>query len=116
MKDTTQDGSPEVLYEVSDAIATITLNRPERMNTISGPMLGQLSALLLQADKDPSVRAIILTATGPLLCGAQRERPQTAPARRGQHALSDAPSPVPSPSTSPRRAVLFNLDSRSSAR
>ncbi len=30
----------EVLYATGDHIATITLNRPERMNTISGPMLG----------------------------------------------------------------------------
>ena len=35
--------SSEVLYEVADHIATITLNAPERMNTISGPMLGALS-------------------------------------------------------------------------
>ena len=37
----------EVLYEVSEHIATITLNRPDRMNTISGPMLSQLAELLL---------------------------------------------------------------------
>ena len=34
----------EVLYEVADHIATITLNAPERMNTISGPMLDDVSA------------------------------------------------------------------------
>ena len=31
--------APEVLYEVSEHVATITLNRPDRMITISGPML-----------------------------------------------------------------------------
>ena len=32
--------SEEVLVDVADHVATITLNAPERMNTISGPMLG----------------------------------------------------------------------------
>ena len=38
----------ELIYEVSDYIATITLNAPDRMNTISGPMLDGLSELLLK--------------------------------------------------------------------
>ncbi len=38
------DPSDEVLYEAADGVATITLNRPERMNTISGPMLASLSS------------------------------------------------------------------------
>jgi enoyl-CoA hydratase/carnithine racemase len=60
--------APEVLYEVSEGIATITLNRPERMNTISGPMLKLLSELLLKANADPEVRCIILTGTGRAFC------------------------------------------------
>jgi len=60
--------APEVLYEVGDAIAVITLNRPERMNTISGPMLRRLSELLLQANTDSQVRCVILTATGRAFC------------------------------------------------
>lgn len=58
----------EVLYEVADHIATITLNAPERMNTISGPMLDQLAAFLLEADKDPEARVIILTGMGRAFC------------------------------------------------
>lgn len=58
----------EVLYEVRDQIATITLNRPERMNTISAAMLDLLSRHLLDADKDPSVRVVILTGTGRAFC------------------------------------------------
>ena len=58
----------ELIYEVSDHIATITLNAPERMNTISGPMLDGLSALLVEADKDPDVRAVILTGAGRAFC------------------------------------------------
>jgi enoyl-CoA hydratase/carnithine racemase len=58
----------EVLYSTGDHIATITLNRPERMNTISGPMLGQLTQRLLEADADRDVRVIVLTGTGRAFC------------------------------------------------
>lgn len=60
--------SDEVLYSVADNIATITLNRPERMNTISREMLAQLSALFLKADADPDVRVVVLTAGGRMFC------------------------------------------------
>ena len=58
----------EVLYEVTDYIATITLNAPERMNTISGPMLDQLSKRLLEADAAKDVRVIVLTGSGRAFC------------------------------------------------
>jgi enoyl-CoA hydratase/carnithine racemase len=58
----------EVLYEVADHIATITLNAPDRMNTISGPMLDQLSERLLEADAARDVRVIVLTGAGRAFC------------------------------------------------
>jgi enoyl-CoA hydratase/carnithine racemase len=58
----------EVLYDVSDHIATITLNAPERMNTISRPMLNALSAALLRANEDVDVRCVILTGAGRAFC------------------------------------------------
>ncbi|MGZ6018945.1 MAG: enoyl-CoA hydratase/isomerase family protein [Phenylobacterium sp.] len=58
----------EVLYEVADGVATITLNRPERMNAISGPMLAKLSQDLLKANADPKVRVVILTGAGRAFC------------------------------------------------
>ncbi|HEX7760654.1 MAG TPA: enoyl-CoA hydratase/isomerase family protein, partial [Caulobacteraceae bacterium] len=62
------DEGAEVLYEVSDRIATITLNRPDRMNTISGPMLNQLTQRLVQADADKDVWVVILTGAGRAFC------------------------------------------------
>ncbi len=59
---------PEVMYAVSDHIATITLNAPERMNTISGSMLDELSQRLLDADRDREVRCIVLTGAGRAFC------------------------------------------------
>ena len=77
----TEMSTPEVLYDVADHIATITLNAPQRMNTISGPMLSQLSANLLIADRDPAVRCIVLTGAGRAFCAgldlaAQMSGPQ----------------------------------------
>lgn len=64
--------SQELLYGVDDstggAIATITLNAPQRMNTISGPMLRQLTDALVKANEDREVRVVILTGTGRAFC------------------------------------------------
>ena len=58
----------ELLYDVSDHIATLTFNRPDQMNTISGPMLFELSKRLIEADRDPEVRVIVLTGNGRAFC------------------------------------------------
>jgi enoyl-CoA hydratase/carnithine racemase len=68
MGDLDMSEDAEVLYEVAEKIATITLNRPGRMNTISRAMLGQLTERLIEADEDPEVRVVILTATGRAFC------------------------------------------------
>jgi enoyl-CoA hydratase/carnithine racemase len=58
----------ELLYAVDGAVATITLNRPERLNAISGPMLDALSEALVDADQDRNVRVIVLTGAGKGFC------------------------------------------------
>jgi enoyl-CoA hydratase/carnithine racemase len=58
----------EVRYEVDGRVATLTLDAPERMNTISGVMLRQISELLIRADADPGVRCIVLTGAGRAFC------------------------------------------------
>ncbi len=58
----------DLLYGVEGAIATITLNRPGRLNAISVPMLEALSAALVAADQDRAVRVIVLTGAGKGFC------------------------------------------------
>lgn len=58
----------EVLFDVSGHVATITFNRPERQNTISPSMLKSLSEMMLDADKNADVRAIIITGSGKFFC------------------------------------------------
>jgi len=62
-------GEPEeVLYQIGDGIATITLNCPDRMNTISRRMLNRISECLVAANRDSEVRVVVLTATGRAFC------------------------------------------------
>ena len=58
----------ELLVEQDGYVVTITLNRPERLNAISRPMLNELSAKMVEADKDPDTRCIILTGAGRGFC------------------------------------------------
>lgn len=68
---------PEIRYDIDGHVAVLTFNRPERMNTISGPMLELLSALLLKADRDPDVRCIIITGEGRAWCAGLDIKAQT---------------------------------------
>ncbi len=58
----------DLLYEKKDYAGTITLNRPDRMNAISVPMLNRLDEVLNEADEDPDVRVIVLTGAGRGFC------------------------------------------------
>ena len=53
-----------VLYEVGDRVATITLNRPESLNSVNPAMIDGLLTGCSQAARDPSVRAVIVRGAG----------------------------------------------------
>ncbi|MCG3269126.1 enoyl-CoA hydratase [Yoonia sp. I 8.24] len=52
-----------IIVDISDAIATITLNRPNAMNALNGPLLRELCTALEQADANDKVRCIIITGS-----------------------------------------------------
>ncbi len=58
----------ELLVEKLDHVATLTLNRPERLNAITGPMLDELSRALVECNEDPEVRVVVLTGAGRGFC------------------------------------------------
>ena len=67
------DGAQQdVLYQITDQVAWLTINRPDVQNTISGPMLDALTQHLISANENPDVRAIVITGAGSLqvLAGA----------------------------------------------
>jgi enoyl-CoA hydratase/carnithine racemase len=57
-----------ILYEVSDRIATITLNRPDRMNAWTPIMERDVREAMTAASADDNVRVIVLTGTGRAFC------------------------------------------------
>jgi len=88
--DATDEGAPaEVRYEIRDAVAWITLDAPERMNTISGLMLQQISDLLLRADNDREVRCVVLTGAGRAFCAGLDLQAQMAGPKGGLGNLDD---------------------------
>ena len=65
---TTDHPADEVTYGVAEHVATIQLNRPERQNTITRPMLAAISRHLVQANEDRDVRVIVITGSGRFFC------------------------------------------------
>jgi enoyl-CoA hydratase/carnithine racemase len=57
-----------ILYEASDGVATITLNRPERMNAFTNTMISDWARALEDARLDPEVRAVVITGAGRGFC------------------------------------------------
>ena len=53
-----------LLYEVDDRVASIVLNRPERMNALSLELCGEITAALAAADADAEVRVIVISGAG----------------------------------------------------
>lgn len=64
----TRTETDELLYERDGHVAVITLNRPDRLNAISGPMLQALSERLVECNADPDVRVVVLTGAGRGFC------------------------------------------------
>ena len=65
----------QILYELSDTTAVVTINRPDKMNTWNAGVASELSQALGQANMDDNVRAVVITGAGRAFCaGADLER------------------------------------------
>lgn len=58
----------ELLYDVADGIATVTLNRPAQLNALTQLMQEELRDAMARADADPAARVVILTGAGRGFC------------------------------------------------
>jgi enoyl-CoA hydratase len=57
-----------ILYEKKDRIATITLNRPDKFNTIRPPMPEEIEKAIIEANADPKIHVIVLKGAGKSFC------------------------------------------------
>jgi 2-(1,2-epoxy-1,2-dihydrophenyl)acetyl-CoA isomerase len=62
---------PDVLFEIREQIAHLTLNRPEKLNAFNRSMAIELQDHLLACDEDDSVRSVLLTGSGRAFCSGQ---------------------------------------------
>jgi 2-(1,2-epoxy-1,2-dihydrophenyl)acetyl-CoA isomerase len=93
-----------ILYDVAEGVATITLNKPERLNAFDDQMLTEWADAIHQADHDRDVRAVIITGAGRGFCsgmnvaaeagGSGVLRTQATVADR-RHSLRDRVHPIP---------------------
>jgi enoyl-CoA hydratase/carnithine racemase len=58
----------QIAYEVADGVATITLDRPDRLNAFTVRMQRELCAALDEVDADPDVRVVVVTGRGRGFC------------------------------------------------
>jgi enoyl-CoA hydratase/carnithine racemase len=54
----------QIILDINDGVATITLNRPEKMNAFTGTMMNEIIAAMDITDADDSVKAVIFTGSG----------------------------------------------------
>jgi len=60
-----------ILLNIADGVATVTLNRPERLNAFTGEMHAELREALARTKADPGVRALLITGAGRGFCAGQ---------------------------------------------
>ncbi len=58
----------QILYEVEDGVATVTLNRPDKLNAMTMQMGAEMGDAMAEADGDDAVRAVVLTGAGRAFC------------------------------------------------
>jgi enoyl-CoA hydratase/carnithine racemase len=51
----------QILYDVRDGVALVTLNRPEKLNAMTAQMGAELGDAMAEADADDAVRAVVVT-------------------------------------------------------
>lgn len=69
----------DLRLEIADAVATITLDRPDALNALTVPLKEELLAAFGRVTADPSIRAVVLTGAGRAFCAGQDLRERQAP-------------------------------------
>ena len=82
----------DILYRVDDGVATITLNRPDKLNAISGKMGHEIKSAMRAAADDAAARVIVLTGAGRGFCaGADMDLLQGVQSGESRPAANEEP-------------------------
>jgi enoyl-CoA hydratase/carnithine racemase len=86
-----------VRYEVADRIATITLDRPDRLNAWTGRMHHEYRWAMAQADGDPDVRVVVVTGAGRGFCAGADSRALDGHVEKGAYDSGVVEDQLPRP-------------------
>src|SRR5206468_10524159 len=103
----------DLLYEVKDKIATITLNRPDKLNAFTRDMIDAWAKALGAAQADDSVNVVIVTGTGRAFCAGGdvgRMREGEPSALDGTNSLWEAVHRVPKTLETAAKPVIARID------
>ncbi len=75
------DASNDVLVDIADGVGTVTLNRPDQLNTLAIPTVDRLVEALREVAASDDARVVVLAANGPMFCAGadQAEMVDRAP-------------------------------------
>lgn len=82
----------QLLETLADGVATLTMNRPDARNALTGEMIRGLSEALPRLAADPNVRAVVLTGAGGAFCAGGDVKGFAADTSRGGGAATEGPS------------------------
>ncbi|WKK26069.1 enoyl-CoA hydratase-related protein [Streptomyces olivoreticuli] len=102
-----------VLYDVTDGLATVTLNRPDAMNALDIETKIALREVLGEAGADPAVRAVLLTATGRAFCVGQDLKEHVELLARAESVMSTVKehyNPIVTAITGMRKPVVAGVN------
>jgi 2-(1,2-epoxy-1,2-dihydrophenyl)acetyl-CoA isomerase len=77
-----------ITYEEAEGVATLTLNRPDRLNAVTARMLAELKQALARAEANSDMRCLLLTGAGRAFCAGQDLADRTVSADSGTPDLS----------------------------
>jgi enoyl-CoA hydratase/carnithine racemase len=99
----------DILFEVSDGVAVITLNRPEHLNAYSGAMGEGLGEAYRASDRDDSIRAVVVTGAGGAFC-AGADMSEGADTFKQQDARDFSAAGVDPPAWEVRKPVIAAIN------
>ena len=97
-------------YELSDHVATVTLDRPEVMNALTRELYAELEQAFRKAHADPEVRAVVVTGAGRAFCSGDDVRQLMLPAGDASAEPGRARLREPHPRPTPAAAAILECD------